>query len=96
MLRKATKSLFLVHRLDKHTAGLVIVAKSKNAQQILMQQFQTGSAKRIYQGLVWGRVLNQVSVENDIGRDGKNPKNFRVYISGEKGGKHAVTHVKPI
>ncbi len=59
----------IVHRLDKDTSGLMVVAKNDMAHQRLIHQFQTGKVTKEYQALVWGHPLrSQGRIESPIGR----------------------------
>lgn len=82
----------LVHRLDKHTSGVMVVAKSELALNDLARQFFERSISRLYHALVWGDVKQDSgTVTGHIGRSNKDRKVFTVYMDGEQG-KHAVTH----
>lgn len=86
----------LVHRLDKDTSGLLVVAKTDEAMVNLSKQFHDKSPKREYVSLVWGDVeLEEGTIEGNIGR---NPKNRlqNIVFEGEDAdnGKPAVTHYK--
>lgn len=82
----------LVHRLDKHTSGVMVVAKSELALNDLARQFFERSISRLYHALVWGDVKQDSgTVTGHIGRSSKDRKVFTVYMDGEQG-KHAVTH----
>lgn len=83
----------LVHRLDKHTTGLIVVAKTEHALTHLSKQFYDRTTERRYWALVWGDVQEDGTVEGNIGRSLKNRKVFTVYPEGDHG-KHAVTHYK--
>ena len=81
----------IVHRLDKDTSGLMVVAKTLPAQNHLVQQLQTRTVKRIYRAVADGIVPFDGKIETQIGRDPHN----RVKMAVVKfGGKEAVTHVK--
>lgn len=79
----------IVHRLDKETSGLMIVAKNDHAHQHLSAQLKDRSLSRIYQAFVWGvpSPRNGI-VETQIGRDSRDRKKRAVVYSG---GKDAVT-----
>lgn len=77
----------LVHRLDRQTTGLVVVAKNKPAKLQLEAQFATKQAKRIYTGFVWNHPGNGV-LDKPIGRLPEQPHIIQVW----PGGKIAVTH----
>lgn len=87
----------LVHRLDKHTTGLLVVAKTEHALTHLSKQFFDRTSERRYYALVWGDVEEEEgTITGNIGRSQKNRKVFRVYEEDEGYGKHAVTHYKVI
>jgi len=98
-LPKQTQTQFnrpgLVHRLDKHTTGLIVVAKTEYAQAHLAQQFFEHTTQRRYWALVWGDVKENGTVNGHIGRSLKNRKVFTVFPNGEYG-KHATTHYNVI
>lgn len=83
----------LVHRIDKHTTGLLVVAKTEFALNNLAKQFYDRKTERRYWALVWGDVENDGTVEGNIGRSLKNRKMMNVFPEGDFG-KHAVTHYK--
>ena len=83
----------LVHRLDKHTTGLLVVAKTENALTNLAKQFYDRMTKRKYWALVWGDVKEDGTVTGHIGRSLKNRKVMNVFPDGDFG-KHAVTHYR--
>ncbi len=87
----------LVHRLDKHTTGLLVVAKTEEALTHLAKQFYDRTSERLYWALVWGDVAEgEGTITGHIGRSRKNRKVFQVYEADENYGKHAVTHYKVI
>ncbi len=82
----------LVHRIDKNTSGLVVVAKTEQAKSHLGQQFYNKTTHRIYQALVWGRPKeDEGTISGHIGRNPKDRKLMHVFPGGEHG-KAAVTH----
>jgi 23S rRNA pseudouridine1911/1915/1917 synthase len=83
----------LVHRLDKHTTGLMVVAKTELALTILAKQFYDRTTERRYHALVWGDVVADGTVTGNIGRSLKNRKVMAIFPEGDHG-KHAVTHYK--
>jgi 23S rRNA pseudouridine1911/1915/1917 synthase len=89
----------LVHRIDKDTSGLLVVAKTEQAMTHLAQQFFDKSTQREYIALVWGNVdKDRGTVEGYIGRHPKNRLQNTVF-EGEDAklkGKHAVTHYEVI
>lgn len=84
----------LVHRLDKDTSGIMVIAKTEFAMAHLAKQFFYRTTKRAYVALVWGDVEeDEGTITGNIGRSHKDRKVFTVYPEGEEG-KHAVTHYK--
>ncbi len=84
----------LVHRIDKDTSGLLVVAKNPAAQLSLADQFFVHSIDRVYTAVVWGNLPEDSgTVSGTIGRDPNDRLRFRVYDDPEKG-KWAVTHWK--
>ncbi|MFT4601806.1 MAG: 23S rRNA pseudouridine1911/1915/1917 synthase [Arenicella sp.] len=87
----------LVHRIDKHTTGCLVIAKTEDALVNLSKQFYDRTSERRYYALVWGDVEeDEGTITGDIGRSQKNRKVFQVYEEDEGFGKHAVTHYKVI
>ncbi len=86
--------LGLVHRIDKDTSGLLIIAKTPNAKTDLSNQFFRKETKRLYTALVWGNVEeNSGTIEGNIGRDPKDRMLMKVFPEGDQG-KTAVTHYR--
>lgn len=83
----------LVHRLDKNTTGIMVVAKTEHALTHLGKQFFDRTTERRYNALVWGDVEEDGTVTGHVGRSLKNRKVMEVFPDGEFG-KHAVTHYK--
>ncbi|HLO72980.1 MAG TPA: RluA family pseudouridine synthase [Flavobacterium sp.] len=84
----------LVHRIDKDTTGLLVVAKTEHAMAYLTKQFAEKTSEREYVALVWGNIEeDEGTVEGNIGRDDTNRMQMAVHESDEKG-KPAVTHYK--
>src|SRR6056300_1248502 len=86
----------LVHRIDKDTSGLLVVAKTEEAMAHLSLQFAEKTSEREYVALVWGNVADdEGTVEGNIGRHPKNRLQNTVYLDDEaEKGKPAVTHFK--
>ena len=85
---------WLVHRIDKDTSGLLIVAKTETAMNKLALQFKNHTIDRIYQAIVWGTFTeNEGTITGNIARSERDRKIFRVYDNPEIG-KHATTHFK--
>lgn len=84
----------LVHRIDKNTSGLLVIAKNSEAQLELAKQFFDHTIERKYIAIVWGNVkANSGTITGHIGRDPNDRLRFKVFPDGENG-KHAVTHYK--
>ncbi len=84
----------LVHRIDKDTSGLLVVAKTEFSMAHLASQFFNRTTKRRYVALVWGSLADdEGTIEGHIGRSLKNRLQMDVYPEGDQG-KHAVTHYK--
>jgi 23S rRNA pseudouridine1911/1915/1917 synthase len=84
----------LVHRIDKDTSGLLVVAKNDEAQMDLAKQFFVHSIDRRYVAVVWGNIKEDEGViDGNIGRDPNDRLRYKVYEEEDKG-KHAVTHYK--
>lgn len=84
----------LVHRLDKHTTGLMVIAKTEDALTKLAKQFYDRTTERRYQALVWGDVQeDEGTIEGHLGRSLTNRKKMAVFPDGDYG-KHAITHYK--
>ena len=86
----------LVHRIDKDTSGLLVVAKTEEAMTHLAKQFFDKTSEREYIALVWGDVKeDQGTIEGAIGRHPKNRLQNTVFIGDDAHkGKPAVTHYK--
>lgn len=86
----------LVHRIDKDTSGLLVVAKTEEAMAHLSNQFAEKTSEREYVALVWGNVEeDEGTIEGNIGRHPKNRLQNTVFFDDEADrGKPAVTHYK--
>ena len=86
----------LVHRIDKDTSGLLVVAKTEKAMAHLSNQFAKKTSEREYVALVWGNMEEEEgTIEGNIGRHPKNRLQNTVYLDDvEERGKPAVTHYK--
>ena len=84
----------IVHRLDKNTSGLMVVARSELAQKKLVEQLQMHVVSREYSAIVYGHMISGGSVDAPIGRDPKDRIRQAVVEEGE--GKEAVTHYRVI
>jgi 23S rRNA pseudouridine1911/1915/1917 synthase len=86
----------LVHRIDKNTSGLLVVAKTEYAMANLANQFFNRSTERLYLALVWGNMdEDEGTIKGNIGRSFKNRLQMDVFPEGEFG-KHAITHYKVV
>lgn len=88
--------LGLVHRIDKDTSGLILVAKTPDAKSFLGKQFFDKTTKRTYNALVWGVVKEESgTITGALARDTRDRMQFRVYTEEENpNAKHAVTHYR--
>ena len=88
----------LVHRIDKDTSGLLVVAKTEEAMNHLSLQFAEKTSEREYVALVWGNMVeDEGSIEGNIGRHPKNRLQNTVFMGDDaEKGKPAVTHYKVI
>ncbi len=84
----------LVHRIDKDTSGVLVIAKTEEAMSHLGKQFYNHTVERKYQALVWGSPEETSdTIETYIGRDPSNRTRFMAFTEEEEG-KHAITHYK--
>ena len=84
----------IVHRLDKDTSGLMVVAKTDHAHHALSMQLAARTLTRVYRALVWGVPSKRAgSIEGNIGR---NPSDRKKMAIVKRGGKPALTHYKVI
>ena len=80
----------IVHRLDKDTSGLMVVARSARAYRALVEAMRARQIRRIYQALVWGSPRSASgTIETAVGRD---PRDRRRMAVARRGGKPALTH----
>ena len=86
------KNLYLVHRIDKYTSGIVILAKVENIKKYFEEAFKNRNINKIYHAIVEGIVKNNKGTINlSIGKDKKNP-NKRIPLSVKLGGENAITN----
>lgn len=84
----------LVHRIDKDTSGIILVAKTEEAQTRLARNFFDHTIRRTYQALVWGTPREKEgTITGNVGRNLNNRLVMAVFPEGDHG-KHAVTHYK--
>lgn len=85
----------LVHRIDKDTSGLLVVAKTPEAKTCLGKQFFNKTTHRSYNALVWGNIVDDEGrIEGNIARDPRNRLRMKVFAPGSGIGKSAVTHYR--
>tara|TARA_B100000787_G_scaffold121267_1_gene91134 strand:+ start:77 stop:1018 length:942 start_codon:yes stop_codon:yes gene_type:complete len=82
----------IVHRLDKNTSGLMVIARNEKSQKYLVEQLQSHSVDREYSAIVYGHMIAGRTVDEPIGRDSKD----RVKQSVSENGKAAITHYRAI
>ena len=80
----------IVHRLDKNTSGLMVVAKNAKSQKYLVDQLQSHSVVREYSAIVYGHMISGGTVDYPIGRDPRD----RVKQSVSNNGKESITHYR--
>lgn len=86
----------LVHRIDKDTSGLLVVAKTPDAKTDLGRQFFNKTTRREYVAMVWGRPDPAAgTIEGNIGRSLRDRLQMAVFPAGDQG-KHAVTHYETV
>jgi 23S rRNA pseudouridine1911/1915/1917 synthase len=84
----------LVHRIDKDTSGLLVIAKTEYSMAFLAKQFYKHTIERTYYALVWGIPRqDEGTIVGHVGRSAKDRRVMTVYPNGDYG-KHAVTHYK--
>lgn len=82
---------YLVHRIDKDTSGLLVVAKTLEVQQILQKELQKHAIQRTYQALAWGHISEEkFTIKGAIARDPANPLRKTIQVQG----KSAITHAR--
>ena len=87
----------LVHRIDKDTSGLLVIAKTPEAKTFLGKQFYNKTTHRSYNALVWGNMTeDEGRIEGNIGRDPKDRLRMAVFSPDSGIGKSAVTHWRVI
>jgi len=83
----------IVHRLDKGTSGVMVVARTPRAREALKAQFAAHSIERVYEGICAGRITAPITFDTLHGR---HPSDRMKFSSRVKVGKRAITHVRPI
>lgn len=82
----------IVHRLDKNTSGLMVIARNEKSQKYLVEQLQSHSVVREYSAIVYGHMISGGSINDPIGRDPKD----RIKQAVSSNGKDATTHYRVI
>ena len=82
----------IVHRLDKNTSGLMVIARNEKSQKYLVEQLQNHSVDREYSAIVYGHMIAGGTIDEPIGRDPKDRVKQAVLMSG----KDAATHYRAI
>ena len=86
----------LVHRIDKDTSGILVVAKTEHALSHLSRQFFEHTIERKYLALAWGNLSDEEgTITGNIGRNPKDRQQMRVFADGSDG-KNAVTHYRVV
>ncbi|GLU55679.1 RluA family pseudouridine synthase [Dyadobacter frigoris] len=86
----------LVHRIDKDTSGLLVIAKTEFAMTFLAKQFSDHTIERTYNALIWGEPKEyKGTITGHIGRSVKDRRVMDIYEDGSQG-KHAVTHYETL
>ncbi len=86
----------LVHRIDKDTSGLLLIAKTEEAKTHLGKQFYNKTTDRLYEALVWGNIKeDEGTIVGALARDPRDRMMFKVFDEDENPlAKHAITHYK--
>lgn len=85
----------LIHRIDKDTSGLLVIAKTEEAKTGLALQFFNKTSSRKYLAVCWGNLeTDEGTIIGNIGRNPSNRKIMAVFPEGSEYGKHAVTHYR--
>jgi 23S rRNA pseudouridine1911/1915/1917 synthase len=82
----------IVHRLDKNTSGLMVIARNEKSQKYLVEQLQNHSVHREYSAIVYGHMISGGTADEPLGRDPKDRVKQAVIASG----KEAITHYRVI
>ena len=82
----------IVHRLDKDTSGLLVVAKNHHAQQHIIKQLKSREVKREYNAIIYNHLISGGTIDEPLGRDLRN----RIKQTIDENGKEAITHYRII
>ena len=83
----------IIHRLDKETSGLIIIAKNDFSHYFISEQFASRKIEKVYKALVWGQVIQEGKVEGYLNR---NPKNRIAFQLSHSNGKFSYSTYSPI
>ena len=87
-------NLYLVHRIDKFTSGIVILARDEETKKYFEESFKDKTINKVYHAIVQGKVEKEKgTIDISIGINKKNP-NKRIPLSVKEGGESAITHYK--
>ena len=78
----------IIHRLDKETSGVILIAKNDFSHYFISEQFANRKIKKKYKALVWGNVISSGTIKGYIGR---NPKNRLAFHLNQNEGKFSIT-----
>ncbi len=81
----------IVHRLDKETSGVLVIAKTDSAHRCLSEQFASRMVQKTYQALVWGKIPNEGEITGNLDR---HPVNRKAFAVTETGGRKAATNYR--
>ena len=81
----------IVHRLDKETSGVIVIAKNHQSHSYISNQFQQRKVEKVYHALVWGKIEERGLIEGNMVRNTKNRKSFRLT---DMPGRHSKTYFK--
>ena len=81
----------IIHRLDKNTSGVILIAKKDYSHDHISKQFLNRTINKYYSALVWGKIPNEGVISNNIGRNRKDRTTFKVV---NYGGRESITHYK--
>ena len=91
--RQATSRPGIVHRLDKDTSGVILVAKNDQSHDKLSRQFNQRQVKKKYMALTWGELETKGTIEEKIGR---HPKNRKIFSIVQNGGRDSLTRFERV
>lgn len=86
----------IVHRIDKDTTGLIVIAKNDEAHKSLSEQFAAHTIEREYIALCFDYLKEKTTINKNIGRDKKDRKKMAIFEEASENSKTAITHVTPI